>query len=393
MGGGADSPAGTDGNGMAALADALRGIDGDGDTEPLLLGDGARAWVPVPVALGTATAAAESVALTVDAAVPASLGEEGTDAMAAVALAVQPTSERLTEAVGDGTTGSLGMLLLVVGMPLPVPVLELLPVEEATAAAVLLDVCEAAAVPVSEAVDDTVSDAVAAAVPLGVCEAAAVPVDDAVDDTVSDAVAAAVPLDVCEAAAVAAAVPVSDAVDDTEDNAIAAAVPLPVLLPVHVTDSVAAGVPLPVPMLLPVPLMLPVLLPLLVPLSLGGGLLVAVSVPLLDAVLDDVALRVAVCVALTVVLLVPVRVALDERDVDGVGSTHVTPTVSSWVKITAPHGSPNTALDAVMLHVLLPRHALVTTAREVAAWHHGDSAQPAAAHDESRARISYSWTG
>jgi hypothetical protein len=41
--GGADGPAGTDGNGTAALADALRGIDGDGDTEPLLLGDGARA--------------------------------------------------------------------------------------------------------------------------------------------------------------------------------------------------------------------------------------------------------------------------------------------------------------------------------------------------------------
>jgi hypothetical protein len=41
-----------------------------------------------------------------------------------------------------------------------------------------------------------------------------------------------------------------------------------------------------------------------------------------------VALRVVVCVAVAVLLGVTVRVALDERDVDGVGYTHVTPTVS-----------------------------------------------------------------
>jgi hypothetical protein len=51
------------------------------------------------------------------------------------------------------------------------------------------------------------------------------------------------------------------------------------------------------------------------------------------------------------------------------------------------HGSPNTSLIAQTVHVLLHWHASVTTARDVVAWHHGVSAQPASAHvDWSRRR-------
>jgi hypothetical protein len=155
-----------------------------------------------------------------------------------------------------------------------------------------------------------------------------------------------------------------------------------------VPDTVAADEPLLVQ--LELSLSVPALLPLPVPLSLGSGLLVLDSVPKLDSVLDGVVLRVAVFVALAVVLLVLVRVALDVRDLLGVGSTHVTPTVRTREIPRPKHGSPpNASFDTVRLHALRPVHARVTTVREEAAWHHDDSTQPK--HPESQCPSQYQY--
>ena len=51
-------------------------------------------------------------------------------------------------------------------------------------------------------------------------------------------------------------------------------------------------------------------------------------------------------------------------------------------------GSPNSSLLAFTTHELFHRHASQTTARELAAWHHGDSIQI----DDPHVNLASAWS-